>query len=55
MLSEESDYICSPLKVKDSDQIATILTDWANRSELCYKLSFPVYNESLTEGTLLLN
>lgn len=40
-------YICLTLKVADPEQIAIILTTWANKG-FCYKLSFPVFNESFT-------
>lgn len=45
-------YVCVTLKGAEPDQTAIALTNWANNKGFCYKLSFPVYNESFTACNL---
>ena len=42
-------YTCVTLKGSEPDQTAIVLTNWANNSGYCYKLSFPIYNEDFTK------
>ncbi len=49
---ESSPYACLLTRAANEDDVATVLTDWANKDGMCYKFSFPVYKETFDGGTV---
>ncbi len=53
MFSDMSWYACHPLKTHDKEAVSTILTEWANKQGLYYRVSFPVYDDSFKKRTFI--